>query len=95
MAKHETGTVRIIPAEPTHMFIQLNFKDRVIIYPVETILAPGRHRLEGREHSSDAVYFQQPHGEPPYPSHMNKFECPRAWDNGVAVEFEYLPSKGE
>lgn len=44
MAKHETPSgVWILPADPTHMYHEV-FGRHVVIHPVETIHAPGRHR---------------------------------------------------
>ena len=88
MSKHDIGIVRVIPAEPTHMYHQLNnfFKDRVIICPVETIPAPGRHRVESVPDNVATIFVtEQVNFNGP------AFECVREWTDDMAIGFEYLP----
>lgn len=65
---------------------------KVFDVPRATHNEPGRHRLEGREHSADAVFrIATEWGQRTnFDKHVGKFECPRRWVDGIAVEFEYL-----
>jgi hypothetical protein len=106
MAKHEQGTVRVIPADPTHFFHQVNRyhpRDvwpanlqkprrnndmaRELIYPVETIHAPGRHRVDETVPDNTACIYVTAQVNFNGPA----FECVRRHDGDMAIEFEYLP----
>lgn len=114
MAKHGTGTVRIIPADVFHHFHQVNRyrtpdpvpadwqlprrrpeNATVIVSYVPTeIQEPGRHRYDETVHYVDpyAVFrITSEYGEiTGFSGRIGKFECPREWVDGIAVEFEYL-----
>lgn len=85
-------TIHLVISNPDEYFGQVH---KVFDVQRATHNVPGRHRLEGREHSSDTIYFIYPirnsmTGTLLNPSIAGKFECPREWVDGIAVEFEYL-----
>ena len=89
--KHETGAVRVIPADHLHFFHEIvsyaAIPSKTIIKAVDTIHEPGRHRqFDGIWNSASAVFMISA----PDSEHFGKFECPVAWDEGMAIEFKYL-----
>lgn len=85
MAKHEFGTVRIIPAEYTHYYHHL-VGDVDILRTVTEIHAPGRHRVETVPDNVATVFVTaQVNFNGP------AFECVREWTDEMAIGFEYLP----
>lgn len=90
MAKHESGTVRIIPADPTHLYHEVLYHEmfghHAVRKSVETIHAPGRHRVESVPDNIATIFVTaQVNFNGP------AFECVREHDGDMAIGFEYLP----
>lgn len=104
MSRHESGTVRVIPATDMHHFHQVNRYGDV---------SPADQQLPRRSNSMARVVVMvvaeipEP-GRHRYddstpgsatavyrlpncdPTNGGKWECPRVWSHMIAVEFEYL-----
>lgn len=88
-------TIHLVIANPDDYFGQVH---KVFDVPRATHNGPGRHRWDWEDSLDNnpvAVYFIYPirnsmTGTLLNPSIAGKFECPREWVDGIAVEFEYL-----
>lgn len=80
-------TIHLVISDPDDYFGQVH---KAFTVPRATHNEPGRHRLEGREHSADAVYMINDDMYKTWEREQGKFECPREWVDGIAVKFEYL-----
>lgn len=103
MTKHESGTVRVIPADSTHYYHQINRYDfdvpadhqkprrsnlsRDFIKSVPTIQEPGRHRVDETVPDNVACIYVTAQVNFNGPA----FECVREHDGDMAIAFEYLP----
>lgn len=103
MAKHEYGTVRVIPADPTHMYHQINRYATDWLIPADkqkprrvndAPMMKGVYEIHapGRHRYDDMYAVNSPFAVFLVDDsvHGPSFECPREWVNGMAVGFEYL-----
>lgn len=79
-------TIHLVISDPDEYFGQVH---KVFDVPRATHNEPGRHRYHEAVHFADALAVYRVTTEHDQ-LHVGKFECPREWVDGVAVEFEYL-----
>lgn len=88
-------TVHLVISDPDEYFGQVH---KVFDVPRAMHNEPGRHRYDEVMVNSPSAVFRIPEIDPTAriePSaaqriYPGKFECPREWVDGIAVEFEYL-----
>ena len=84
-------TIHLVISDPDEYFGQVH---KAFDVPRATHNGPGRHRYDEAVHYCDpyAVFrITAEYGEVTnFNDRIGKFECPREWVDGIAIEFEYL-----
>lgn len=77
-------TIHLVISDPDEYFGQVH---KVFDVPRATHNGPGRHRWDWEDSLDNSpvavLRVSTEYGE-------DRFECPREWVDGIAVEFEYL-----